>query len=438
MATNVGDLYSWKDLDAAVQRYYTNTTTLAVGLPLYNNNGTTLNAIVGTVYQDNSFDATTAYILTVNPTPSDALVTFSTGYPRSGNSVAVPAGTSVTYTVSRSNYITQTGTVTVNSNKTVSVVLDVFEWTLGQFTNSTFNTSGGPFFKNIKYINNKFVAVSSVNYWVISSTDGLTWTYSTFPNTPNTGAEGANDVCYGNGKYAAVVDGWTYHFYSTDAVTWTESAKDTSGSAFTAVCVAYGASKYVTAGNSGRSQYSSNGINWTRNNSSYIGSLSFADHIAYGNGVFIVSYSSDQTMGGLGYSTDGVTWSTVFSNGGFWAGVIFANNKFLAYGYNKVAYSTDGSNWTMVDLTALQFSFQDVAYGDGVYLALGMTASTLNYCYYYSYDGVNWLYGGKTFNSAGYNTPYRLAYGNNKFVALSAQRTTEFFYLNRSSIPNNS
>lgn len=435
MATYVGDnLYAWTDPNATVSTYYTNTTTLAVGLPLYNNAGTQASVIVGTVYQDDSFDVTTAYILTINPTPADALVTFSTGYPRSGNSVAVTAGTSVTYTVSKSNYITQTGTVTVNNNRTINVVLDVFEWTLGHFTESSFNTSSGPFFKNIKYENNKFVAVSSVNDWVISSTDGLTWTYSTFPNTPNTGANGAYDVCYGNGKYVAVVDGWTYHFYSTDAITWTQSSKDTSGTGYAAAAVAYGANKYVAVGNSGRTQYSTNGISWTRNSSSYIGSLAFVDHIVFGNGVFIASYNSDQTMGGLGYSTDGTTWSTVFSDGGFWNGVIFANNKFLAYGYNKVAYSTDGSNWMMVDLSALSITFNAMAYGDGVYLAL-CTDNSLNSSYYYSSDGINWTYGGKTFNSASYNTPYRIAYGNSKFIGLSAQRTTEYFYINRSTIP---
>lgn len=62
------------------------------------------------------------YTLTINPTPADATVTFSTGTV-SGNSCTVVAGTSVTYTVSKSGYTTQTGTVTVNADQTVNVTL---------------------------------------------------------------------------------------------------------------------------------------------------------------------------------------------------------------------------------------------------------------------------------------------------------------------------
>lgn len=64
----------------------------------------------------------TYYALTVNPTPSDATVTFNKGTVV-GNTCTVTAGTSVTYTVSKSGYETQSGTVTVNSNQTVNVSL---------------------------------------------------------------------------------------------------------------------------------------------------------------------------------------------------------------------------------------------------------------------------------------------------------------------------
>lgn len=62
------------------------------------------------------------YTLTINPTPADATVTFSTGTV-SGNSCTVSSGTRVTYTVSKAGYTTETATVTVDSNQTINVTL---------------------------------------------------------------------------------------------------------------------------------------------------------------------------------------------------------------------------------------------------------------------------------------------------------------------------
>lgn len=64
----------------------------------------------------------TYYTLTINPTPADASVAFNKGTVV-GKTCTVTAGTSVTYTVSKSGYTTQSGTVTVNSDQTVNVTL---------------------------------------------------------------------------------------------------------------------------------------------------------------------------------------------------------------------------------------------------------------------------------------------------------------------------
>ena len=65
----------------------------------------------------------TYYTLTINPTPADATVTFNKGTVV-GKTCTVTAGTSVTYTVSKSGYTTKSATVTVNSNQTVNVTLN--------------------------------------------------------------------------------------------------------------------------------------------------------------------------------------------------------------------------------------------------------------------------------------------------------------------------
>lgn len=62
------------------------------------------------------------YIFTVNPTPADAIVTLTApGYTQAGNSITVPAGTNVSYSVAKSNCITTTGSETVTSTHTTNV-----------------------------------------------------------------------------------------------------------------------------------------------------------------------------------------------------------------------------------------------------------------------------------------------------------------------------
>lgn len=62
--------------------------------------------------------------LTINPTPSNATVTFNTSGTVSGNTIKVKKGTTVNYTVSCSGYYSASGSVTVTQNQTVSVSLE--------------------------------------------------------------------------------------------------------------------------------------------------------------------------------------------------------------------------------------------------------------------------------------------------------------------------
>lgn len=72
-----------------------------------------------------------SYTLTINPTPADATVTFSTGTV-SGNSCTVADGTSVTYTVSKTGYASETATVTVTADQTINVTLSEGHYTPDQ------------------------------------------------------------------------------------------------------------------------------------------------------------------------------------------------------------------------------------------------------------------------------------------------------------------
>ena len=85
-----------------------------------------------TVTADNTIAVTMIplnYTLTINPTPSDASVTFNTGTV-SGNTCTVPYNTSVTYTVSKNKYVSQSATVTILADQTINVTLNKQQVTL--------------------------------------------------------------------------------------------------------------------------------------------------------------------------------------------------------------------------------------------------------------------------------------------------------------------
>lgn len=65
------------------------------------------------------------YTLTINPTPNDATVTLTaTGEVQAGNSITVDDGTTVSYTVEASGYVSQSGTYTVDgADHTENIVL---------------------------------------------------------------------------------------------------------------------------------------------------------------------------------------------------------------------------------------------------------------------------------------------------------------------------
>ena len=90
---------------------------------------------------------TTDPILTINPTPSTANVTFITSGTVAGNTIAVPQGTTVQYEVSATGYTTVTDSYTVTENITINVPLQPIYVMLTVNTNPSdatvqFNTPG--------------------------------------------------------------------------------------------------------------------------------------------------------------------------------------------------------------------------------------------------------------------------------------------------------
>jgi hypothetical protein len=65
-------------------------------------------------------------VLTINPTPSDAVVTLTAnGYTQNGNSITVEPGTSVNYSVSKNGYTTISNSIVVNTDIVLGVELEI-------------------------------------------------------------------------------------------------------------------------------------------------------------------------------------------------------------------------------------------------------------------------------------------------------------------------
>ena len=229
-------------------------------------------------------------------------------------------------------------------------------------------------------------------------------------------------TCYGNGKFVAVAYNSNYFAYSTDGITWTEGAFPNRGY-WKSIC--YGNGKFVAVADywSGGAEYaySTDGINWTE------GHIASTDEnppqtwesVCYGNGKFVAVASNTDDSISVGhnlfaYSTDGINWNIVDVSCYNWSSVCYGNDKFVAVAGNSnyFAYSTDGINWTESTISDANRNWISVCYGNDKFVAVG----TVNY-FTYSTDGINWTEGTISDTERYWES---VCYGNGKFVAVDS------------------
>lgn len=135
--------------------------------------------------------------------------------------------------------------------------------------------------------------------------------------------------------------------------------------------------------------------------------------VAYGNNTFVAVARSSNTSA---ISSDGINWTSGtlpdFQSVDHWKSIYFLNNTFIALQYyaDSLATSNDGINWTTRTLPDT-LSLSSIAYGNGVFFAIGYTGGTENYSTM-STDGINW----SSTNLPDDMIIYDIAYGNNKFI----------------------
>ena len=141
-------------------------------------------------------------------------------------------------------------------------------------------------------------------------------------------------------------------------------------------------------------------------------------------GIYSVTYGNNRFVAGgnarIAYSSNGTTWtaSTGNSTGCVIRGITYGT-QFVAVGYGYgggvINYSSDGASWNEVTDTTLGTSYiYDVAYGSGRYVAVGENGKIA-----YSTNGTSWTaVTNSTFDTS--TTIYGITYGTGKFVAVGA------------------
>lgn len=227
--------------------------------------------------------------------------------------------------------------------------------------------------------------------------------------------------------------------YYDSAITETDLEDVVSGtSGFVAVLGSQG-----TGSNLG---YSADGITWTSNQ---VGQQSNWQDIAYGNGKYV---ALEKYGSAIAHSTDGVSWSVVYPpQGAEWgytqpSQLAFGQGvfSFIANGQEAVTpwYSTDGATWTrgtvngssQGTLSVVEFysAYFNLAYGNGVFVTT--TDNNSGCLYATSTDGINWTQpqqGGQI--GQGQIDLDDLAYVNDKFIGVSSNNGMIIYSTNGTS-----
>jgi hypothetical protein len=325
------------------------------------------------------------------------------------------------------------GCAATNTGKNIFTSPDGNTWT--QRTSSL--TTG---LKSIACSSSSCVVVGESNTIasvVLTSTDGITWSVGSLPGgftTSYTG--GLNSVTWAGTQYIATGIARTTNLptmiTSADGVTWT--SKTYTASAISTVArpvtfepvVSYNNGRYIVA--QGTEIFlSTDAATWTKYTSGESG-INYFNKVIFGNGKFVATRTvSDLATGNqdgqIVYSTDGKTWTRATITGltgrTIWnGGIIWTGSQFLAINGGAstqyIATSSDGITWTATNNSSIATNaVNDVAYGNGMYVAVGGKIST-------STDGVNWTHNTTTANTqlaAGYPLQ-SIVFSEGKFITV--------------------
>jgi hypothetical protein len=179
---------------------------------------------------------------------------------------------------------------------------DGITWTL---RTSPFGTG---YLRCLTYANGMFVAGGSdgsSNMLLAKSTDGITWTATSYATTLGTYVQ---SVAFGNGLWL-VTDGAPSVQTSPDLVTWTPRTTGIGSNQQTAPV--YGAGMWVIVNQNGYTATSPDGVTWTAHFTNLFGTGDVVDQIAYTGSLFVAVGANTK----ISTSPDGLTWTAATGTG---------------------------------------------------------------------------------------------------------------------------
>ena len=263
------------------------------------------------------------------------------------------------------------------------------------------------YLSDIKFINGLFIAAGSEgNIW--TSTDGTTWTQRASGVTGN-----LRKISNNNGKIIICGDEcilesengteWEIKYGGTDFKEIIKLAHNED------IIVGVGAYSIIT---------SSDGVEWTKRKSFDFQTENY-EKVIYADNKF--SAVGGYTTPYIATSPDGIEWTVQTSgiNEGDLKSITYGNGLFVAVGSGDssnpalILTSPDGITWTRRTCGSV-FSFNDVIYADGKYVAVGDSMNIWT-----STDGITWTYRmGETSQGVWAGSFLTVTYGNHRFVAI--------------------
>jgi PKD repeat protein len=336
-----------------------------------------------------------------------------------GNSPSVTHqySNSGTYTVTVTVSDMKGGTVTRAQSVIVTDPLDT--WT------SRVSGANSAIYFDVAAGGGRVVAVGQSVGAYRTSTDGITWTAATLGGgiTANTHLytiihDGAQFIAGGmdhDGSWKGVI------LTSPNGTTWTR--RHFNGQKVTGL--AAGTGVMVAVGEAGAMWRSTDSITWTPVTSGT--SLNFSD-IAWGGGRFIAG-AGDMTdepyPRAVLTSSDGLTWTNTTATTGLphlseIAEIEYIDGRFIASGWNAGIRKSTDLGVTFPAVESSYKSMTGIAYGNGIYLAVGVDPSKgstdINMA---STDGETWT----LLTTAGQSNRNDLVFFNNTFITVGHDGT---------------
>jgi hypothetical protein len=218
---------------------------------------------------------------------------------------------------------------------------------------------------------------------------------------------------------SSTTDGYTVIYYTLDGTTPTTSS--TQYSSYPKLTITNNCTLKAIATRSGMVASEVLSVSYTVVAAPAFSAVTSSASVFTG-GIYSVAYGNNRFVAGgntrMAYSTNGTTWTDSTGNSNFLVNGITYGTQFIAVGYGSsggiINYSSDGASWNNVTDTTFGTSrINGVAYGGGRYVAVGRDGKIAS-----STNGTSWTtVTDFTFGTSDINS---VTYGAGKFVAVGA------------------